>query len=43
MVLRYNQSVNAKRQQIVAGLPGASGEDAADAVEAFVCGLPLPQ
>lgn len=41
-VLRYNHSVNSKRQRIVAGLLGAAGDDAAGAVEALLRDLGLP-
>ena len=41
-VLRYNRSVNAERQKLVAEAMGHPGEDAADVIAAFVKGLGLP-
>jgi len=41
-VLRWNRSVNAGRQALVAEAMGRPGGDAADAVEAFVAGLGQP-
>ena len=41
-VLRYNQSVNADRQKIVAEAMGHPGKDAADVIASFVKGLGLP-
>ena len=41
-VLRYNKSVNAERQKIVAEAMGHAGEDAADVIAAFIKGLGLP-
>ncbi len=41
-VLRYNRSVNADRQQLVAEALGHTGEDAADVLENFITELGLP-
>jgi maleylacetate reductase len=41
-VLRYNRSVNAGRQRLVAEALGHPGEDAADVLESFIAGLGLP-
>jgi len=41
-VLRYNRSINAERQKLVAAAMGHPGEDAADVVAAFVAELGLP-
>jgi maleylacetate reductase len=41
-VLRYNRSVNAERQRLVAEAMGHPGEDAADVIAAFVAGLGQP-
>jgi len=40
--LRYNRPVNAERQRIVAEALGRPEADAADLIEALVCGLGLP-
>lgn len=41
-VLRYNRTVNAERQKLVAEAMGHPGEDAAAVIAAFVKGLGLP-
>jgi len=41
-VLRYNRSVNAERQKLVAEAMGHAGADAAEVIAAFVKGLGLP-
>jgi maleylacetate reductase len=41
-VLRYNRSVNADRQRLVAEAMGHPGEEAGDVIAAFVSGLGLP-
>jgi maleylacetate reductase len=41
-VLRFNRSVNAERQRLVAEAMGCAGEDAADVVAALVADLGLP-
>lgn len=41
-VMRYNRSVNAERQKLVAEAMGHAGEDAADVIAAFVRELGLP-
>jgi len=42
-VLRYNRSVNAERQKLVAEAMGHAGEDAAEVIAAFIKGLGLPE
>src|SRR5262249_20863827 len=42
-VLRYNRTVNAERQALVAGAMGHPGEDAADVISAFLAELELPR
>lgn len=42
-VLRYNKSVNASQQAVVAAAMGHPGEDAADVVSAFIGELGLPR
>jgi len=42
-VLRYNRSVNAGRQAVVAAAMGHPGEDAADVISAFLAELELPR
>jgi maleylacetate reductase len=41
-VMRYNRSVNAERQRLVAEAMGHPGEDAADVIAAFVAALGQP-
>ena len=41
-VLRFNRSVNADRQRLVAEAMGHPGEEASDVIAAFVAGLGLP-
>jgi maleylacetate reductase len=41
-VLRYNRSVNADRQQLVAEAMGHPGDEAGDVIAAFIAGLGLP-
>jgi maleylacetate reductase len=42
-VLRYNRSVNAERQALVAASMGHPGKDAADVISAFLAELGLPR
>jgi maleylacetate reductase len=42
-VMRWNKSVNAERQALVAAAMGHPGEDAADVLDAFIGGLGMPR
>ena len=42
-VMRWNQSVNAERQALVAAAMGRPGEDAADVLDAFIRDLGMPR
>jgi maleylacetate reductase len=42
-VMRWNRSVNAERQALVAAAMGHPGEDAADVLDAFIAGLGMPR
>ena len=42
-VMRWNKSVNAVRQALVAAAMGHPGEDAADVLDAFIAGLGMPR
>jgi maleylacetate reductase len=42
-VMRWNKSVNADRQALVAAAMGRPGKDAADVLDAFIRGLGLPR
>ncbi len=42
-VMRWNKSVNAERQALVAAAMGHPGEDAADVLDAFIAGLGMPR
>ena len=42
-VMRWNQSVNAERQALVAAAMGHPGEDAADVLHEFIAGLGMPR
>ncbi len=42
-VMRWNKSVNAGRQALVAAAMGHPGEDAADVLDAFIAGLGMPR
>ena len=42
-VMRWNMSVNAERQALVAAAMGHPGEDAADVLDAFIAGLGMPR
>ena len=42
-VMRWNKSVNAERQALVAAAMGHPGEDAGDALDAFIAGLGMPR
>jgi len=42
-VMRWNKSVNAERQKLVAAAMGHPGEDAGDVLDAFIGGLGMPR
>jgi len=42
-VMRWNKSVNATRQELVAAAMGSPGEDAGDLLDAFIAGLEMPR
>ena len=42
-VMRWNKSVNADRQELVAAAMGHPGEDAGDVLDAFIRGLGMPR
>jgi maleylacetate reductase len=42
-VMRWNKSVNAERQALVAAAMGHAGEDAADVLDTFIAGLGMPR
>ena len=42
-VMRWNKSVNAERQALVAAAMGHPGEDAGDVLDAFIAGLGMPR
>jgi maleylacetate reductase len=42
-VMRWNKAVNAERQALVAAAMGHPGEDAGDALAAFIAGLGMPR
>ena len=42
-VMRWNKSVNADRQALVAAAMGHPGEDAGDVLDAFIAGLGMPR
>lgn len=42
-VMRWNKPVNADRQMLVAAATGHPGEDAGDALDAFIAGLGMPR
>ena len=42
-VMRWNKSVNAERQALVAEAMGAPGKDAGDVLDAFIRGLGMPR
>jgi maleylacetate reductase len=42
-VMRWNKSVNADRQALVAAAMGHPGKDAADVLDAFIAGLGMPR
>ncbi len=42
-VMRWNKSVNADRQELVAKAMGCEGEDAGDALDRFIGGLGMPR
>jgi len=42
-VMRWNKPVNAERQALVAAAMGRPGEDAGDALDAFIAGLGMPR
>src|SRR5260370_12781102 len=42
-VMRWNKPVNAERQALVAAAMGHPGEDASDALDAFIAGLGMPR
>ncbi|HJQ57069.1 MAG TPA: iron-containing alcohol dehydrogenase [Vineibacter sp.] len=42
-VMRWNKSVNAERQAMVAAAMGHAGKDAADVLDAFIGGLGMPR
>jgi maleylacetate reductase len=42
-VMRWNKSVNAERQALVAAAMGHPGEDAADVLDRFIRGLGMPR
>jgi maleylacetate reductase len=42
-VMRWNKPVNAERQALVAAAMGHPGEDAGDALDAFIAGLGMPR
>ena len=42
-VMRWNKPVNAERQVLVAAAMGHPGEDAGDAIDAFITGLGMPR
>jgi len=42
-VMRWNMSVNAERQALVASAMGHPGEEAADVLDAFIAGLGMPR
>src|SRR5713226_5463919 len=42
-VMRWNKSVNAERQALVAAALGHPGEDAGDVLDAFIAGLGMPR
>ena len=42
-VMRWNKSVNAARQELVAAAMGSPGEDAGDLLDAFIGGLDMPR
>ena len=42
-VMRWNMSVNAERQALVAAAMGHPGDDAADVLDAFIAGLGMPR
>ncbi len=42
-VMRWNKSVNAARQELVAAAMGSPGEDAGDLLDAFIAGLEMPR
>jgi maleylacetate reductase len=42
-VMRWNKSVNAERQALIAAAMGHPGEDAGDVLDAFITGLGMPR
>jgi len=42
-VMHWNKPVNAERQALVAAAMGHPGEDAGDALDAFIAGLGMPR
>jgi maleylacetate reductase len=42
-VMRWNKSVNAERQALVAAAMDHTGDDAADVLDAFITGLGMPR
>ncbi len=42
-VMRWNKSVNAERQALIAAAMGHPGEDAGDVLDAFIAGLGMPR
>ena len=42
-VMRWNKSVNAEKQALVAAAMGHPGEDAGDVLDAFIAGLGMPR
>jgi hypothetical protein len=42
-VMRWNKSVNAERQALVAGAMGYPGEDAGEVLDSFIAGLGMPR
>jgi alcohol dehydrogenase class IV len=42
-VMRWNKPVNAERQALIAAAMGQAGEDAGDALDAFIAALGMPR